>query len=86
MLYFLGIILPPVAVLMVGKPIQALLNLVLTLLGWLPGVVHAFLVINSVLTHGVDSGRAGGPIRSRIARKGLCPCSFAVSVIESNAA
>jgi uncharacterized membrane protein YqaE (UPF0057 family) len=47
MLYFLAIILPPVAVLMVGKPIQALLNLVLTLLGWLPGVVHAFLVINS---------------------------------------
>jgi uncharacterized membrane protein YqaE (UPF0057 family) len=47
MLYFLAIILPPVAVLMVGKPIQALLNLVLTLLGWIPGVVHAFLVINS---------------------------------------
>jgi uncharacterized membrane protein YqaE (UPF0057 family) len=47
MLYFLAIILPPVAVLMVGKPIQALLNLVLTILGWIPGVVHAFLVINS---------------------------------------
>ncbi len=47
MLYFLAIIVPPVAVLMVGKPIQALLNLVLTLLGWIPGVVHAFLVINS---------------------------------------
>ena len=47
MLYFLAILLPPVAVLMVGKPIQALLNLVLTVLGWLPGVIHAIFVINS---------------------------------------
>jgi uncharacterized membrane protein YqaE (UPF0057 family) len=47
MLYFLAIVLPPVAVLMVGKPIQAALNLLLTVLGWIPGVVHAFLVINS---------------------------------------
>ena len=40
----------------------------------------------AVLTHGMDNGRAGGPIRSRIARSGLRPCSFAVSVIESKAA
>ncbi len=46
-LYFLAIILPPVAVLLTGKPIQALLNLVLTALGWIPGVIHAFMVINS---------------------------------------
>ncbi len=47
MLYFLAILLPPVAVLLTGKPLQALLNLVLTILGWIPGVIHAFLVINS---------------------------------------
>lgn len=46
MLYLLAIILPPLAVLFVGRPIQALLNLGLSLLGWLPGVIHAVLVVN----------------------------------------
>ncbi|MDR6224235.1 YqaE/Pmp3 family membrane protein [Desmospora profundinema] len=46
MLYLLAIILPPVAVLFVGKPFQAILNLILTLFGWLPGVIHAVLVVN----------------------------------------
>lgn len=47
MLYLLAIILPPVAVLMAGKPIQALLNLGLTCLLWVPGVIHALLVVNA---------------------------------------
>jgi uncharacterized membrane protein YqaE (UPF0057 family) len=46
MLYLLAVILPPVAVLLRGKPIQALLNLVLTICFWLPGVIHAWIVIN----------------------------------------
>jgi uncharacterized membrane protein YqaE (UPF0057 family) len=46
MLYLLAVILPPVAVLLKGKPIQALLNLFLTLLVWVPGVIHAWIVIN----------------------------------------
>jgi uncharacterized membrane protein YqaE (UPF0057 family) len=46
MLYLLAILLPPVAVLFCGKPIQALLNLALTLCAWVPGVVHAILVVN----------------------------------------
>jgi uncharacterized membrane protein YqaE (UPF0057 family) len=46
MLYLLAVILPPVAVLLRGKPIQALLNLVLTLFFWIPGVIHAWIVIN----------------------------------------
>lgn len=46
MLYFLAILLPPVAVLLAGgRPMQALLNLGLTVLGWIPGVIHAFLVV-----------------------------------------
>lgn len=46
MLYFLAIVLPPLAVFLAGgRPMQALLNLVLTLLGWIPGVIHAFLVV-----------------------------------------
>jgi uncharacterized membrane protein YqaE (UPF0057 family) len=46
MLYLLAIVVPPVAVLLTGKPVQALLNLLLTLLFWLPGVIHAILVVN----------------------------------------
>lgn len=46
MLYLLAIILPPVAVLLCGKPIQAILNLVLTLLFYVPGAVHAILVVH----------------------------------------
>lgn len=49
MRYFLAIVLPPLAVLLCGKPIQFLLNILLTLLGWIPGVVHAILVVNSHL-------------------------------------
>ena len=49
MRYFLAIVLPPLAVLLCGKPIQFVLNILLTLLGWIPGVVHAILVVNSHL-------------------------------------
>lgn len=46
MLYLLAIVLPPVAVLLTGRPGQAALNLLLTLLLWVPGVVHAVLVVS----------------------------------------
>ncbi|SHG81898.1 YqaE/Pmp3 family membrane protein [Ornithinibacillus halophilus] len=45
MMYLLAVVLPPVAVLFSGKPIQALLNLILTLFFWLPGAIHAILVV-----------------------------------------
>ena len=47
MLYFVAVLLPPLAVLLCGKPFQALLNLVLTALMWVPGVVHALFVVNN---------------------------------------
>lgn len=47
MRYLLAILLPPLAVLICGKPIQAFLNLVLTLCLWVPGAVHAVLVVNN---------------------------------------
>lgn len=47
MMYLLAILLPPVAVLLCGKPVQALLNLGLTLLLWIPGSIHACLVVAS---------------------------------------
>ncbi|MDV2883822.1 MULTISPECIES: YqaE/Pmp3 family membrane protein [Alkalihalophilus] len=45
MMYLLAILCPPLAVLFVGKPFQALLNLLLTLLFWLPGAIHACMVV-----------------------------------------
>ena len=46
MLYLLALLFPPVAVLLVGKPFQAILNLILTLLFYVPGAVHACLVVH----------------------------------------
>jgi uncharacterized membrane protein YqaE (UPF0057 family) len=47
MRYFLALLLPPLAVLFCGKPIQFILNLVLCLLGWIPGIIHALIVVAS---------------------------------------
>ncbi len=49
MRYFLAIILPPLAVLLCGKPFQVILNIILTILGWIPGVIHALFVVNNHL-------------------------------------
>jgi uncharacterized membrane protein YqaE (UPF0057 family) len=49
MRYLLAILLPPLAVLLCGKPFLAILNLLLTLCFWIPGVVHALFVVNSHL-------------------------------------
>ena len=45
MIYLLAILLPPVAVLLVGTRLQALLNLLLTMIGYVPGIIHAILVV-----------------------------------------
>jgi uncharacterized membrane protein YqaE (UPF0057 family) len=46
MLYLLAIVFPPLAVLLVGKPIQAVLNLFLCFLLYVPGLIHAIMVVN----------------------------------------
>lgn len=46
MRYFLCVILPPIAVLTTGKIGAFILNLILTILIWIPGVIHAILVTN----------------------------------------
>ncbi|MDP1419137.1 YqaE/Pmp3 family membrane protein [Peribacillus simplex] len=46
MLYLLAIIFPPLAVLLAGKLVQAVLNLVLTLFFYVPGLIHAILVVH----------------------------------------
>ncbi len=43
---FFCVVLPPVAVFMTGRMGNFLLSLLLTLLGWLPGVIHAFIVVS----------------------------------------
>ncbi len=49
MRYLIAILLPPVAVLLCGKPFQALINVLLTLCFYLPGQVHACLVVHNHL-------------------------------------
>lgn len=46
MRYLLCILLPPLAVLLTGRLGAFVVSLFLTLLGWLPGVIHAFFVVN----------------------------------------
>jgi len=46
MLYLLAVLFPPLAVLFAGKPVQAMLNCVLTLCLWIPGLIHAIFVVN----------------------------------------
>ena len=44
--YLLCLLLPPFAVLLTGRLGAFLVSLLLTLFGWLPGVIHAFFVVN----------------------------------------
>lgn len=47
MRYLIAIFVPPLAVLLCGKPLQALLNFLLLFLFWIPAVVHALVVVAS---------------------------------------
>jgi len=42
----LAIFLPPVAVLMCGKPVSALINLLLCFCFVIPGIIHAVYIVN----------------------------------------
>lgn len=47
MLYLVAIIVPPLAVLLAGKPFQAVINVILTLAFYIPGLIHALFVVNN---------------------------------------
>ena len=49
MRYLIAVILPPLAVFLCGKPFQAIISIFLTLLFWVPGVIHALLVVHAHL-------------------------------------
>ena len=46
MLDLIAVLFPPLAVLLTGRVGSFLLNCILTLLMWVPGVVHAMLVVH----------------------------------------
>ena len=47
----LAIVLPPLAVLLAThNPVRALINLGLTCLLWIPGIVHAVICVNEAKT------------------------------------
>jgi uncharacterized membrane protein YqaE (UPF0057 family) len=46
MRYFLCFILPPAAVLTTGRIGSFILSIILTICGWIPGVIYAILVTN----------------------------------------
>jgi uncharacterized membrane protein YqaE (UPF0057 family) len=47
--YLIAVILPPLAVFLCGKPFQAIISILLTLCLWVPGVIHALLVVHAHL-------------------------------------
>ncbi|TLS38856.1 YqaE/Pmp3 family membrane protein [Pseudalkalibacillus caeni] len=44
--YILAVLLPPLAVAMTGKTGQTLINIVLTIIGWFPGAIHAAYMVH----------------------------------------
>jgi uncharacterized membrane protein YqaE (UPF0057 family) len=46
MRYFFCIIFPPLAVISTGKFLAFILNLILSLCFVIPGIIHAFIVVN----------------------------------------
>ncbi|HEY8783555.1 MAG TPA: YqaE/Pmp3 family membrane protein [Mucilaginibacter sp.] len=46
MRYFLCFLCPPLAIFTTGKMGSFVLNIILTLFFWIPGIIHAILVVN----------------------------------------
>lgn len=45
MRFILALVVPPLAVLLCGRPIAALFNILLCLCGGIPGILHAMYVV-----------------------------------------
>src|SRR5207247_1701367 len=58
--YFFCVVLPPLAVLLTGRIGSFFLSLVLTLLGWIPVVIHACLVVNDARAGQLVLGTCNG--------------------------
>ncbi len=44
--YFFCVVFPPAAVLLTGRFWSFVLSIILTAFGWIPGVIHAILIVN----------------------------------------
>ena len=44
--YFFCVVFPPLAVLLTARVGSFFLSILLTIAGWVPGVIHAILVVN----------------------------------------
>jgi uncharacterized membrane protein YqaE (UPF0057 family) len=76
MRYVLSLVLPPVAVFSTGRWVQGLINIVLTILGWVPGVIHAALIVNDFqqdrrANRIIDAIRASGVLTGVAGQAGL---------------
>ncbi|KAL6703813.1 hypothetical protein ACN47E_009032 [Coniothyrium glycines] len=61
LLYFLAIWLPFLPVIMRrGCSADVLINLLLCVLGWIPGIIHAWYIISKTEVHPGSLGRADG--------------------------
>ena len=68
MLYLVAVVLPPLAVLLAGKPFQAIISFILqlTLIGWVPATIHALFVVNNYYA----DRRAGRVIQAMRSERG----------------
>ena len=64
-MYLLAILCPPLAVLLTGKPIQAVLNFFLSLLFYFPGLIHAMSVVGEGKSDKRVKGQTKAIIRSQ---------------------
>lgn len=76
MMYVLAVIFPPLVPLFKGKFLHFILNCFLCLLGWLPGVVHACVLVhrgNSErrINEMEEAIRRANEPRTKVLRKGL---------------
>lgn len=80
-MYLIAILIPPLAVLLCGKPFQAVVNLALCCLLIVPGIVHALLVVGSykaderaIMQHAAAAGgwtiAPGGKLQRKCRDKG----------------
>jgi len=69
MKYLLCFLFPPAAVLLTGRPLSALINFLLSLCLWFPGVIHALIVVgnyNAEVRHAETlSAMTGQPVKVR---------------------
>ena len=75
---FFAIFFPPLAVLMTGRIGAFLFNCILTMMGWLPGVLHAFYIIRQ----NEEGGRHNEQMKSLREQKDLMMLQIEMSQLQ----